>query len=101
MIEFDITNNGSMIYEVEVEDYGAKIRFYGKNYKTNTEDYVKINNIYYKDLILPELFEYSTMSTDNEDYAELTNVNYVTFNGIWELNFTEDDLKQILRYKLT
>ena len=46
MIEFDITNNGSMIYEVEVEDYGAKIRFYGKNYKTNTEDYVKINNIY-------------------------------------------------------
>ena len=41
------------------------------------------------------------MSTDNEDYAELTNVNYVTFNGIWELNFTEDDLKQILRYKLT
>ena len=101
MIEFDITNNGSMIYEVEVEDYGAKIRFYGKNYKTNTEDHVIINNIYYKDLILPELFEYSTMSTDNEDYAELTNVNYVTFNGIWELNFTEDDLKQILRYKLT
>ena len=101
MIEFDITNNGSMVYEVEIKDYGAKIRFHGKNYKTNAEDYVTINNIYYKDLILPELFEYSTMSTDNEDYAELTNVNYVTFNGIWELSFTEDDLKQILRYKLT
>lgn len=101
MIEFDITNNGSIAYEVEIKDHGAKIRFYGKNYKTNTEDHVIINNIYYKDLILPELFEYSTMSTDNEDYAELTNVNYVTFNGIWELSFTEDDLKQILKKKLT
>lgn len=101
MIEFDFTNNGSILYDIEIQDYGAKIRFYGKNYKTNTEDHVIIDNIYYKDLILPELFEYSTMSTDNKDYAELTNVNYVSFNGIWEIKFTEDNLKQILKKKLS
>lgn len=101
MIEFDFTNNGSILYNIEIQDHGAKIRFYGKNYKTNTEDHVIIDNIYYKDLILPELFEYSTMSTDNKDYAELTNVNYVSFNGIWEIKFTENDLKQILKKKLS
>jgi hypothetical protein len=101
MIEFEFENNGHFSYEVEIKDHGAKIRFYGKNYKTNTEDHVIINNIYYKDLILPELFEYSTMSTDNKDYAKLTNVNYVSFNGIWELEFTEDDIKKILKKKLS
>jgi len=101
MIEFDFTNNGSILYDIEIQDHGAKIRFYGKNYKTNTEDHVIIENIYYKDLILPELFEYSTMSTDNKDYAELTNVNYISFNGIWEIKFTEDDLKKILKKKLS
>jgi len=101
MIEFDFTNNGSILYDIEIQDHGAKIRFYGKNYNTNTEDHVIINNIYYKDLILPELFEYTTMKTDNKDYAELTNVNYVSFNGIWEIKFTDDDLKKILKKKLS
>jgi hypothetical protein len=41
------------------------------------------------------------MSTDNKDYAKLTNVNYVSFNGIWELEFTEDDIKKILKKKLS
>jgi len=41
------------------------------------------------------------MSTDNAQYANLTNVNYVTFNGLWQLKFTEDDVKEILRKKLT
>ena len=68
---------------------------------TNTNDHVIIKAIYYKDLILPELFEFSTMSTDNEQYANLTNVNYVSFNGLWQLNFTEEDVKEILRKKLT
>jgi len=101
MIEFDFINNGSILYDVEIQDHGAKIRFYGKNYKTNTEDHVIIDNIYYKDLILPELFEYSKMTTDNKDYAELTNVNYISFNGIWEIKFTDNDLKQILKKKLS
>ena len=101
MIQFDFINNGNFLYEIEIQDHGAKIRFYGKNYNTNTEDHVIIDNIYYKDLILPELFEYSTMTTDNKDYAELTNVNYISFNGIWEIKFTDDDLKQILKKKLS
>jgi hypothetical protein len=41
------------------------------------------------------------MTTDNEDYKELKNVNYVSFNGTWKLKFTEDDIKQILKKKLT
>ena len=41
------------------------------------------------------------MSTDNKDYANLTNVNYISFNGIWELKFTEQDIKNILKKKLT
>ncbi len=101
MIQFDFINNGNFSYEVEIQDHGAKIRFYGKNYNTNTEDHVIINNIYYKDLILPELFEFSSMTTDNKDYAELTNVNYISFNGIWEIKFTEEDLKKILKKKLS
>tara|TARA_B100000989_G_scaffold74587_2_gene52651 strand:+ start:37410 stop:37715 length:306 start_codon:yes stop_codon:yes gene_type:complete len=101
MLEFDFKNNGSIVYDIEIKDRGAKIRFYGKNYNTNTDDYVIIENIYYKDLILPELLEFSKMTTDNKDYKELTNVNYISFNGIWEIKFTDNDLKQILKKKLT
>lgn len=101
MIELEFENHGSFRTNVTSNEYDAKVEFYGKNYVTNTNDHVIIKNIYYKDLILPELFEFSTMSTDNEQYAYLTNVNYVTFNGLWELKFTEEDVKQILRKKLT
>jgi hypothetical protein len=41
------------------------------------------------------------MTTDNEEYKNLTNVNYVSFNGTWRLKFTEDDIKNVLRKKLT
>ena len=101
MIEFEFENNGSLEYEVTLTNYGANIRFFGKNYRTNTEDHVIIKNIIYKDLILPELFEYTKMTTDNKDYLNLTNVNYISFNGIWELKFTEEDIKKILKKKLT
>ena len=101
MIDLDFEEHGSIKYNINTYDYGATIEFYGKNYNTNTEDYVIINNIYFKDLILPELFEFTTMTTDNKDYLKLRNVNYVSFNGIWELKFTEDDIKNILRKKLT
>ena len=97
MIDYVFENNGSIQYDVN----GPKIHFYGKNYVTNTKDYVIIKSIHYKDLLLNELFQYSTMTTDNEDYKELKNVNYVSFNGTWELKFTEDDIKQILKKKLT
>ena len=40
------------------------------------------------------------MKTDNADYANLSNVNYVSFNGTWQLNFTEDNIKEILKRKL-
>jgi hypothetical protein len=101
MINLEFENNGTLKYNIEVYKYGAKVEFYGKNYKTNTDDYVIISNIYFKDLILPELFEFTTMITDNKDYLNLTNVNYVSFNGIWQLNFTEEDIKLILKKKLT
>ena len=48
------------------------LEFYGKNYVTNTNDHVIIKNIYYKDLILPELFEFSIMYDNN--LPNLTNV---------------------------
>ena len=101
MIELEFENHGSFKMDVTCNQFDAKVEFYGKNYVTNTDDHVIIKNIYYKDLILPELFEFSTMSTDNAQYANLTNVNYVTFNGLWQLKFTEDDVKEILRKKLT
>lgn len=103
MIEFEIENNGSFAYEVMLFASSAKIRFYGKNYNKNPEDYVIIKNIIYNDLILPELFEYTTMTTDSDNpmYQKLTNVNYVSFNGMWELKFTENDIKKILNKKLT
>jgi hypothetical protein len=41
------------------------------------------------------------MTTDNNEYANLSNVNYVSFNGTWKLNFTEEDIKKILKRKLT
>ena len=95
MIEFEIENNGSFAYEVMLFASSAKIRFYGKNYNKNPEDYVIIKNIIYNDLILPELFEYTTMTTDSDNpmYQKLTNVNYVSFNGMWNLNLQ----KMILR----
>lgn len=103
MIEFEFENNGCFVYDVEVKPFEARINFHGKNYKTNTEDHVIIKNIFYKDLVLPELFEYTKMSTDsdNDVYKNLKNVNYVSFNGIWELKFTEDDIKKILKKKLS
>ena len=91
MIDYVFEDNGSIQYDVN----GTKIHFYGKNYVTNAKDYVIIKSIYYKDLLLNELFQFSNMTTDNEDYTELKNVNYVSFNGTWELKFTEDDIKQI------
>lgn len=101
MIELEFEKNGSLQMHIQCNEYDAKVEFYGKNYVTNTDDHVIIKNIYFKDLILPELFEFSTMSTDNEQYANLTNVNYVSFNGLWQLKFTEEDVKNILRKKLT
>jgi hypothetical protein len=37
----------------------------------------------------------------NYSTNNLTNVNYISFNGIWELKFTEQDIKNILKKKLT
>ena len=37
------------------------------------------------------------MTTDSDNpNRKLTNVNYVSFNGMWELKFTENDIKKIL-----
>ena len=101
MIELEFENHGSFKMHVTCNQFDAKVEFYGKNYVTNTNDHVIIKNIIYKDLILPELFGYTKMTTDNKDYANLTNVNYISFNGIWELKFTEQDIKNILKKKLT
>jgi hypothetical protein len=101
MIELEFKNNGSLQTKVTCNNYDATVEFFGKYYVTNTADYVIISNIYFKDLILPELFEFTTMITDNKDYLNLTNVNYVSFNGIWQLNFTEEDIKLIMKKKLT
>jgi hypothetical protein len=101
MIELEFENHGAFRMKVTCNECNATVEFYGKNYVTNTRDHVIIKNIYYKDLILPELFEFSTMTTDNIDYQNLTNVNYVSFNGTWQLNFTEEDIKEILKRKLT
>lgn len=102
MIELEFENHGSLLYHIEnAGPTKIKVDFYNKDYVTNTEDYVIIKNIYYKDLILPELFEFTTMTTDNAEYANLSNVNYVSFNGTWQLKFTEEDIKEILKRKLT
>ena len=101
MTELEFEKNGSLQMNVTCNEYDATVKFYGKNYNTNADDYVIINNITYNDLILPELFEFTTMTTDNEEYKNLTNVNYVSFNGTWRLKFTEDDIKNVLRKKLT
>jgi hypothetical protein len=102
MIELDFDTHGSLLYYIEhIGTTEIKVHFYGKNYVTNPEDYVMIKSIAYKNLILPELFKYSLMSTDNTEYASLVNVNYVSFNGTWQLKFTEEDIKEILKGKLT
>jgi len=101
MIELEFENNGSLQMHVQCNEYDATVEFYGKNYNTHTEDFVMIKNIYFNDLVLPELFEFTTMTTDNKDYASMSNVDYVSFNGTWRLEFTLDDVKAILRKKLT
>ena len=102
MIDLQFKGSGPPFYSIEkLTDKHIKVEFFGKNYKTNPEDYVIIENIYYKDLLLNELFEYTSMTTDNADYSNLTNVDYISFNGIWELKFTQEDVKAILRKKLT
>jgi hypothetical protein len=101
MIELEFENHGSFRTNVTCNQYDAKVEFYGKNYVTNTNDHVIIKNIYYKDLILPELFEFTTMTTDNDEYANLSNVNYVSFNGTWKLNFTEEEIQTSLNRNLT
>ena len=101
MIELELENNGSLQTRVTCNDYDATIEFFGKNYVTNTNDCVIIKNIYYRDLLLPELFKFSSMTTDDEEYANLTDVNYVSFNGTWKLKFTEEDIKSVLKRKLT
>lgn len=102
MIEFQFETVGPFYIKREnISPTELKLHFHGKNYRTDSDSYIKINTIRYKDLILPELFEYTTMTTDNHDYAHLKNVDYVTFNGTWHIKFTEDDVKAILKRKLT
>ena len=102
MIDLQFQGTGTPFYSIEqLTDTHIKVEFFGKNYKTNPEDYVIIENIYYKDLLLNELFEYTSMTTDNADYSNLTNVDYISFNGVWQLKFTQEDVKAILRKKLT
>jgi hypothetical protein len=102
MIDLTIENTGTLEYTVNnLSESHVVIEFYGKNYKTNPDDYVIIKDIYYKDLLLNELFEYTSMTTDNADYNNLSNVDYVSFNGVWQLKFTEDDVKSILKRKLS
>ena len=101
MIEFEFETIGPFyIKREEISPTEVKLHFYGKNYRTHSDSYIKINTIRYKNLILPELFQYSTMTTDNKDYAYLTNVDYVTFNGTWHIKFSDDDVRQILKKKL-
>jgi hypothetical protein len=99
MIDYVFENYGCLQFDID----GTRIHFYGKDYKTNTEDYVIIKSIYYKDLLLNELFEFSSMTTDSDNklYKKLENVNYISFNGTWKLTFTEDDIRKILKKKLT
>jgi len=102
MIDFKFETVGVFYIKREnISPTELKLHFYGKDYRTDPNSYIKINTIRYKDLTLPELFEYTTMATDNHDYAHLTNVDFVSFTGTWHIKFTEDDVKQILKRKLS
>jgi len=102
MIHLKFETHGALLIKREnISDTEIKLHFYGKNYKTNPDDHVIIKDIYYNDLHLNELIAYSTMTTDNTDYAYLTAVDYISFNGTWHLHFTDDDVKAILKRKLT
>ena len=102
MIHFRFETNGYIkIKRKEISPTEIKLEFYGKDYNKRPTDHILINDIKYKGLILPELFEYSTMTTDNAEYAYITNVNYISFNGTWHLKFTDDDVREILKRKLT
>ena len=80
----------------------AAVHFCGKNYKTNSQDYVKIKNIYYNDLVLPDLVEYTEMQTDHPDeYKDLQRVDYVSFNGVWRIRVTDAHIEYLLRKRLT
>lgn len=102
MIHFRFETNGYIkIKRNEISPTEIKLEFYGKDYNKRPTDHILINAIKYKGLVLPELFEYSTMKTDNAEYAYITNVNYISFNGTWHLKFTDDDVREILKRKLT
>lgn len=102
MIELEFETAGYLqVQREDVSDTEIKLHFSGKDYKTKPDDYVIIKTIKYRNLILPELFEYTNMTTDNKDYAYMSDVDYVSFNGTWHLKFTENDVKEILKRKLT
>ena len=88
---------------VETRDIiDAHVHFCGKNYKTNSQDYVKIKNIYYNDLVLPDLVEYTEMQTDQiGEYANLERVDYISFNGVWRIRIADCTVEYLLRKRLT
>lgn len=92
---------GNVVLEVDNGVAEVYIHFCGKNYKTNPEDYVKIKNIYYNDLALPELVQYSEMQTDNKDYKDLECVDYISFNGVWRIRIADSTIEYLLRKRLT
>ena len=92
-------SNEHLYYETDISNLKIDLTFLGKDHSKDSENFVKINKIYYNDLMLDSLIEQSTFNTDNLDYKTIKNCNYINLNGIWQLKITNDIVsKELEKY---
>lgn len=90
-------SNSHLVYESQSSDLDINLIFLGKDHLSESDKFVKINKIYYNDLMLDGLISQSIFNTDNHDYKSIVNCNYINLNGIWNLKINNSIVSNEIR----
>lgn len=95
------SKNTNIYFETIDDQIDLAVTFLGKDHINNSSNFAKVTKIYYNDLLLNELLRFSEFNTDNIDYKIIKICDYINLNGIWHLQFSSSDIKNILEERLT
>ena len=95
------SKNTNIYFETVDDQIDLAVTFLGKDHINNSNNFAKVTKIYYNDLLLNELLRFSEFNTDNIDYKIIKICDYINLNGIWHLQFSSSDIKNILEESLT
>ena len=95
------SKNTNIYFETVDDQIDLAVTFLAKDHINNSNNFAKVTKIYYNDLLLNELLRFSEFNTDNIDYKIIKICDYINLNGIWHLQFSSSDIKNILEESLT